>query len=508
MLHRTTLSFGLALLSSALLTAPAPAQCGEQHELIDFPSASRFGRSITATDTHVFVGSQGFPGIYVFDADTLIQLAIFNTSSFDFDFGESIEADGPYLVVGSPGEQDSTTGAFGKAYVFDVSTYSLVAPFTPNFLGELRQFGSQVAVHGNLAAVSGVDVQPGDDLGVVFVFDVDTLDQRVRIHGPNDTFGRRLAISDDYLCISSSNRVYIFDAGNFASVGTVDLTPYPAGSTVIEIIEDRLYVGQGGKVLVFDVNTQAEVGRLIPSVDPLDNGGYGRRIDASGATLANGRIAVTRPVFGTTYLFDAQTFAPLRRFVASQSATGPLSSQYEPVVAINSTRLFAADANRVVVYDLEAPCELTTFCFGGGPGNAPCLCGNQSGTDERAGCRNSTGFGSTLRATGSTTLADDDLRLDCAHGPVHRPGVFLQGASSAVIPFFDGVFCMGNPTQRLEFAFFNSSGELHSVGSIAGQGGVEAPGTTRFYQCWYRDPVGSPCGTGANLTNAVRIDWL
>ncbi|MCA8978744.1 MAG: hypothetical protein H6831_12705 [Planctomycetes bacterium] len=506
--HRTTLTIGLALLTSALFAAPVPAQCGEQHELIPFPTGLRFGRSITATDTHVFVGGQNSPGIYVFDADSLIQLAIFNTPGIDSDFGRSIEADGNYLLVGSKGEYDPVTGLRGAAHLFDVSTYSLVGSFAPNYLGELVDFGITVAVHGNLAAVAGRDVQPGDDLGVVFVFSVSPMSQLVRIHGPNDTFGRQLAISDDYLCISSSNRVYIFDAANFASVGTVDLTPYPAGSTVIEIIEDRLYVGQGGKVLVFDVNTQAEIGRLIPSVDPLENGGYGRRIDASGATLANGRIAVTRPELGSTYVFDAQSLAPIRRFVSSYAARGPLSSQYEPVVAINSTRLFATDNDRVVVYDLDVPCELTTFCYGGGPAYAPCLCGNQSGADERAGCTNSTGLGSTLRATGSTSLSDDDLRLECAHGPVHRPGVFLQGASSFAIPFFDGIFCMGNPTQRLEFAFFNSAGELHSVGSIASQGGVGAPGTTRFYQLWYRDPVGSPCGTGANLTNGVRVDWL
>ena len=31
--------------------------------------------------------------------------------------------------------------------------------------------------------------------------------------------------------------------------------------------------------------------------------------------------------------------------------------------------------------------------------------------------------------------------------------------------------------------------------------------TMRDYQLWYRDGMG-PCGTGSNLTNAVRIAWV
>jgi hypothetical protein len=30
------------------------------------------------------------------------------------------------------------------------------------------------------------------------------------------------------------------------------------------------------------------------------------------------------------------------------------------------------------------------------------------------------------------------------------------------------------------------------------------PGTTFHFQGWYRDPAG-PCGTGKNMSNAVRV---
>jgi hypothetical protein len=123
-------------------------------------------------------------------------------------------------------------------------------------------------------------------------------------------------------------------------------------------------------------------------------------------------------------------------------------------------------------------------------------------------CRNSTGVGATLRAVGSTTISDDDLTLVADQGPVGTPGVFVQGQTTQAFPFFDGILCMGNPTRRLQFAFFDGQGHLESTGSIAAQG-VVSPGSIRHYQLWYRDPGGvSPCGTNANLTNGVRIDWL
>jgi hypothetical protein len=34
------------------------------------------------------------------------------------------------------------------------------------------------------------------------------------------------------------------------------------------------------------------------------------------------------------------------------------------------------------------------------------------------------------------------------------------------------------------------------------------PGDVLRYPWWYRDPAGSPCGTGFNLSNGLAVRWM
>lgn len=155
----------------------------------------------------------------------------------------------------------------------------------------------------------------------------------------------------------------------------------------------------------------------------------------------------------------------------------------------------------------------TAYCPGDGSGT-PCPCGNDNDgsiAGGLSGCANgSSAGGARLYASGTTSVANADLVLHGGGIPSHQPGLFFQGLSAtgggAGNPFGDGLRCAGSGIVRLEVLFATGAGTARTTTPIAATGGV-LPGDVRDYQLWYRDPVGTPCGSTFNLTNGVEISW-
>jgi hypothetical protein len=153
------------------------------------------------------------------------------------------------------------------------------------------------------------------------------------------------------------------------------------------------------------------------------------------------------------------------------------------------------------------------YCFGDGSLATPCPCAN-SGVSGH-GCANSADAnGAALVATGTTT--PDTAVLHASEELGSALTIFLQGDvnASAGIVFGDGVRCANGTLLRLYTtnAVGGSVSAPHGAdpsitARSAALGDTIAPGTSRYYHAYYRDPNLAFCPAGFNATNAMQIDW-
>ena len=160
-------------------------------------------------------------------------------------------------------------------------------------------------------------------------------------------------------------------------------------------------------------------------------------------------------------------------------------------------------------------CGTMAYCFGDGA-LANCPCGNLGAGGH--GCENSAGTGGAV-LTVSGSHNPDTVVLTSSGELAAVLSIFLQGnASIAPTPFGDGLRCVGGALKRLYAN--NAAGGVataphHGDPSItarsAALGDPIAPGSTRYYQTYYRDPnlsfCAAPAGNSWNVSSAMRIQW-
>ena len=162
---------------------------------------------------------------------------------------------------------------------------------------------------------------------------------------------------------------------------------------------------------------------------------------------------------------------------------------------------------------------MVPYCDPGSAGVISCPCGNPPAGSGR-GCDNSSATGgASISASGSASLASDTLVFVTANQRPTGTTILLQGNNQLPVGagFGQGVRCVGGTLKRL-YVKTAAGGSITAPGTgdptvsarSAALGDVIAPGSTRYYAAYYRDPIilggCNPLFT-FNITNSGSVLW-
>ncbi|HIF40744.1 MAG TPA: choice-of-anchor B family protein [Planctomycetes bacterium] len=119
---------------------------------------------------------------------------------------------------------------------------------------------------------------------------------------------------------------------------------------------------------------------------------------------------------------------------------------------------------------------------------------------------NSVGTGALIGASGSTSLATNDLILNASGLPPGQFGMFFYGSGATQKPIVNGFLCITGSLFRYTPQRIDSSGNVSlalDLTSPPAQAGQVLVGSEWRYQLWYRDPAAG--GAGSNLTDGLRV---
>ena len=290
-----------------------------------------FGSSIAINSSFIVVGSShdiargwGTGSAYVFDATTGEQrFKLIGADSAGTDlFGTSLAITGESVIVGAPRNRNAGPDA-GSAYVFSATTGQQAFQLNASYAQPSDRFGSSVAAIGNLALVgapSGFAVSPG----TAYLFDLTSGQQLSRLTAADvvngDEFGSAVAIHGNVAIVGAaraglSGAAFVFDvtdpsdpvllrkltASDGSSGDGLGLSATVHGSlAIIGAPGDDDFGFNSGSAYLFDVYTGAQLGKFQPS-NPSDG------LFGWSATISNDVVLVGAPfennAVGSAYVF-------------------------------------------------------------------------------------------------------------------------------------------------------------------------------------------------------------
>ena len=307
-----------------------------------------FGTSVTVFENYLLVGSPrdenngtDFGDVHLFDLTTGNLVHTFDGVNFSRgsffggpQFGASVDMEGNLILVGAPFDAQGGPRQ-GEAHLFDATTGTLIASFDAPRGGAEDQFGSDVAISGDLLLIGARGVVDGGTRGgQAYLFDANNPgNPPIVINNPTasreDQFGSFVDIDGNYLVVSapsngtSAGEVHLFDtAGNYI-LSFPDPSPNSQdrfgsdvaiqGNLVVigARLEDTTERNSGQAYLYsFDANTgTSQLLHTFDDPEPVRDGFFGFSVAIDGNRVVIGASArdASGNETGRSYVFDATT---------------------------------------------------------------------------------------------------------------------------------------------------------------------------------------------------------
>jgi hypothetical protein len=114
---------------------------------------------------------------------------------------------------------------------------------------------------------------------------------------------------------------------------------------------------------------------------------------------------------------------------------------------------------------------------------------------------NSAGPGALMSATGSASVAQQNLTLRASQCPAGTAGLFVYGSTQVQQPLGNGILCVGGSLHRLPVVFTSSTGTAAHLLSYVSS--PILPSSTWNFQFWFRDLQGG--APVVDLSNGLRV---
>mgnify|MGYP000644903341 CR=1 FL=1 len=203
--------------------------------------------------------------VYIYDVAsgnllyTLDNPNAYGTSASDF-FGNSIAMSGNYIIVGAYLEDDAGGTSSGKVYIYDVASGNLLYTLNnPNAFGTSFDdyFGISVAMSGNYITVGAYneDDAGGENSGKAYIYDISTFttstisSANYVLDNPNaystttnDYFGNSVAISGNHVIVGAygEDDAGATDISGKAYIFKIDAQPYAYTGSELSLFSDGI----------------------------------------------------------------------------------------------------------------------------------------------------------------------------------------------------------------------------------------------------------------------------